>query len=217
MSTSVVHASESIDGQKLMHRATIEGMQFTLLRDEDAPNLRKLQTPDGKLKWLEKRVDFALIKPCQKAMREAQDNDLGLVLMTGICAGISAASTFLHGRQPNKQGENKKFFVNFLTHYMDPDLCGQCGTGTTWHNWLYSHLRCSLSHAFVIDRGGFDFDLPAYVNSHCEEPKIDARRFLDDFKAGWKKYLNEIRGPNATDLRDKFTRRWDELFRPEVS
>jgi len=125
-------------------------------------------------------------------MAEAETNYMGLILITALCAGISAAGTFLRGKRATKRGEDKEFFVNFIARYMDPVLRDRYPNGGTWASWLYHHVRCGLSHRFAIDEGGVDLGLKNYVFLTPSGPELDPRHLLDDFAVGWFKYLSEV-------------------------
>ncbi|OLB41102.1 MAG: hypothetical protein AUH11_00360 [Acidobacteria bacterium 13_2_20CM_57_17] len=89
-------------------------------------------------------------------------NDLGLILATAICAGISAASTFYAGREA-KRGEDKRFFTGFVTRYMQ--LPSQKPNHRiVWVEWLYKDVRCGLAHNFTIMHGGIEYQIsPLYT------------------------------------------------------
>src|SRR5690242_20737142 len=121
----------------------IDGTNYTLLKDYDTGKYKYL-TFVGKTTYLKERVNLIIIQPCERANKSALKTNLGLIVVTGICAGISAASTFLHGRPANKRGEDHKFFTEFVRTYMDPILQQQQSLmhRRTWTEWLYRHVRC---------------------------------------------------------------------------
>jgi hypothetical protein len=146
-------------------------------------------------------------------MRDAQANYLGLVLTTAICAGISAAGTFLAGKRATKSGDDKKFFVSFVTQYMDPVLQRRISSGPTWASWLYHQVRCGLAHGFTIESGGIELGIKGYVAMTQSGPEIDPQGLLDDFAAGWSKYLDDVRiAGEHSGLGTKFSARFRDVF-----
>jgi len=205
-------------------RAEIEGLPFSLLRDADKQHLQQL-TFIGKIEWLKARVNLVLISPLRSALNSWEQDQLGMVLVTGLCAGISAASTFLKGRRPRpRQETDRDFFLDFVRLYMAPvepvlnaapNVTHWVGRpAATWAEWLYLYVRNGLAHAFTIEQGGFHHGLPALIDdSDPAEPVIDAARLLDAFERGWTAYLNDVRTHGEQSLLGRaFTTRWDDLF-----
>ena len=196
-------------------RAKIGRHECTLLLDEDRSILPQL-TFGGKVDWLDARVKFALIDPCRAAMRDWHKNDMGLILVTSICAGISAASRFYTCPLPRGKGADKKAFVCFLTKWVGAkfgeEVPGE--NSLTWADWLYFNVRCGLAHAFTVEMGGFDIGMsdPLKLDSQ-QRPKVDAEDLLRAFEEGWGNYLAAVRrqGPRGP-MGERFERRWDEVF-----
>jgi hypothetical protein len=190
----------------------IDGQEYSLFRDYDQGKFHFLSDA-GRVTYLEARVRLILVGPCQSTMKDAQTNYLGLVLTTAICAGISAASTFLKGRRASKKGEDKQFFVDFVTQYMDAVLISRLPGGHTWASWLYHDVRCGLAHNFTIETGGIEVGLTRYVQITGSGPQIEPQKFLDDFEMGWSKYLQDVRkGGIHSSLGAKFNTRFLEVF-----
>jgi hypothetical protein len=194
----------------------IDGHRFHLLRDRDQGNFHRLSFA-GKITYLEKRVDGILISPCRREFIRAipERSATGMILVTAVCAGISAAGTFLKGRQAQQRGEDGRFFKHFIATYMNPIL-GYRGPASfsSWADWLYKDVRCGLAHNFTILTGGMKLeDIGGYVRIANHGPEIHAPTFLEDFATGWATYLAAVRssGPNG-DLGRKFARRFHEIF-----
>jgi hypothetical protein len=189
----------------------IDGQEYTLLKDYDKGKYCGLTFP-GKVTYLRNRVDFILLHPCKLAMVDAM-NGQGLILTTAICAGISAASTFLKGmRAPS--GSDKEFFMAFVKKYMDKRLQQQISIlRITWADWLYKDLRCGLSHDFTIHRGGIE-ENPQYIVEHkAYGPEICPSQLLADFARGWSKYLDDVKHDGPTkNLGLLFQKRFDNVF-----
>jgi len=190
----------------------IDNQDYSLFRDYDKGKFHFLSY-EGRIEYLAARVRLSLTDPCEACMAEAETNYMGLILTTAICAGISAAGTFLRGKRASKKGEDKKFFVAFIARYMDPVLKEKYPHGGTWASWLYHRVRCGLSHGFAIDEGGIELGLDSYVSSTSNGPELDPRRLLKDFTAGWSQYLQEVRaGGEQSDLGRRFKTRFDAVF-----
>jgi len=189
----------------------IDGHEYTLLRDYDKSKYQHLSF-NGKVTYLSARVELILLRPCKSAMSAAavEDGGTGLILTTGICAMISAASTFLKGTQTS--GQDKQAFLEFIGKYM-PCLNDTIRSlGITWAEWLYRDVRCGLAHGFTIERGGIENGLN-YLEETQHGPEISLSRLLEDFAKGWSNYLADVErdGPN-NGLGQLFQRRFDEVF-----
>lgn len=198
-----------------MPPVVIDGWQFKLLRDEDQGNFHRLSF-GGKVTYLERRVDGILISPCRVAMVDAIATDIGLILVTAICAGISAAATFLKGTRARRGGEDEQFFADFINQYMHPVLMSPGPTGrSNWAQWLYKDVRSGLAHSFTIESGGMKLqDIGGYVKNDPRRPEIHTPTLLGDFERGWLRYLADVRsGGETSDLGQQFRRRFDEVFR----
>jgi hypothetical protein len=190
----------------------IDGQQYTLLRDYDKGKYHFL-TFKGKITYLRNRVEFILLNPCKSAMANATQSNLGLVLTTATCAGISAASTFLKGKRAQKKGDDRKFFIAFVNQYMDSRLQKPISSlKVTWADWLYADLRCGLAHNFTICRGGIE-ESTNYLEETVHGPEICPLRLLEDLAAGWSKYLDDVErdGPSK-GLGRLFQNRFDKVF-----
>ncbi len=190
----------------------IDGIEYTLLRDYDqAKGIYKHLTFDGKITYLDSRVQKILTRPCAAAMNTALKTDLGLILTTAICAGISAAGTFLSGGRV--RGKDKQYFLSFVKIYMDPVLQNPVAGDTTWADWLYGHVRCGLAHSFAIDLGGVEFEISEYVELKRCGPEISPAHLLADFAQGFLRYLQDVRNSGPTGkLGADFEKRFEKIF-----
>jgi hypothetical protein len=202
-----------------MQPIEIDGHAFELLRDRDQGDFHRLSFA-GKVTCLEKRVEGILIDPCRREFARAipERTATGLVLVTAVCAGISAASTFLNGRQA-PPGQDGHYFKGFITAYMNPTLDSAGPTGfTSWADWLYKDVRCGLAHNFTILTGGMQLENAcSYVRMASHGPEIHAPTFLDDFASGWATYLAAVRSSANGDLGRRFQDRFDQIFRDQPS
>jgi hypothetical protein len=189
----------------------IDGIDFTLLADYDAGKYRQLSFV-GKTTYLHERVQKILIRPCREAMKSSVNTDLGLILTTGICAGISTAGTFLRGRRAKRPGEDRKLFEALARKYMDiARVAPRPRVG--WVKWLYTDLRCGLAHAFTIQSCGIEFEAKGYAERKSYGLELNPVELLEGFARAVSKYLDDVRraGPRY-GLGAKFENRFDEIF-----
>ena len=190
----------------------IDGAEFTLLKDYDKGKFHLLSF-EGKIIYLDNRVRRVLVDPCREAMRTALKTDLGLILATAVCAGISAAGTFLRGRRAKKRGEDRLFFIDFVSEYMALTKQKPEPPGTHWAEWLYSHVRCGLAHNFAIETGGVEYEAKSYTEIKSYGPEISPLELLEDFARGWMSYLEAVRSHGkGVGLGQLFEGRFDQVF-----
>ncbi len=193
------------------------GVDYSLLKDYDKGKYSHLLF-DEKVEYLRARVQFILTEPCRAIVAKAALKDgtplgnLGLILATAICAGISAAGTYLKGqRAPSRQ--DQQYFTDFVCAYMDPVLQNPNSTRMTWAQWLYKEVRCGLAHAFVIENGGIEYEVQNYVADKPFGPEINPSNLLEDFAKGWDKYLGDVSNAGrGVGLGAPFERRFDKVF-----
>jgi hypothetical protein len=193
-----------------MKLTRIGAHDYTLYRDYDRGKFAALDLA-GRVRYMEARVNRDLIKPCRLALSLSDKMHVGLLIPTLVCSGISAASTFLNGRRAGR-GEDKTFFLQFVASYLDDIFRNPTDE---FAQWLYSDVRCGLSHSFSLERGSIEGrDIGGYIELHTttREPQIDQHRFLDDFASGWRTYLDQTRANPGSDLCSKFEARFSELF-----
>jgi hypothetical protein len=195
----------------------IGGIDYTLYRDYDRGNFRHLDL-DGKVAYMRARVDIALVQPCKVALTVADRVHVGLIVATIVCAGISAGSTFQHGRQATR-GQDRAYFATFVRDYMHPCLQGPLADPNDrrvmcWSDWMYYRLRNGLAHGFVIEFGGLDRVQNAYVGAggRFGEPIMDLPTLVDDFDAGWNGMLDQILQDPASQLANNFAMRFLQIF-----
>lgn len=191
----------------------IDGVECTLLRDYDQEHkIYHHLSFDGKVKYLHGRIEMILLKPARTAMKEALRTDLGFILTTAICAGISAAGPFLKGRRAPPR-KDQQYFLDFVKAYMDPVLQDSIKPGLTWAEWLYGKVRCGLAHGYAIEYGGVEFEVPNYVLVKTCGPEMNPEHLLEDFAKGLSKYLQDVAKSGPTgDLGSKFEKRFIEIF-----
>jgi hypothetical protein len=129
-----------------------------------------------------------------------------------------AASTFENGRRA-PQGQDRNYFVGFVQHYMDAIFTQQAGDpnqpNDTYADWLYRHVRCDLSHGFVLEWGRIEGrQLSARILPHpkSKEPQIDQHWLLENFASGWNTYLTGVSAGTGRDIAVNFEARFDQLF-----
>jgi hypothetical protein len=189
----------------------IDGVSYTLLKDYDKGKYKHL-TFCGKVSYLDARVARILINPCREAMNSESKGDLGLILATAVCAGISAASTFLHGQRAPR-GKDKQYFLKFVRRYMNPVLQNIGPSRKTWATWLYEHVRCGLAHSFAVETGGIEYEVSSYVDLKPYGPEVDPSQLLEDFARGWQAYLRDVRhGGVSSALGASFDCRFSQVF-----
>ncbi len=191
---------------------TIGGIEYHLFKDYDTRDgkFRHLSFM-GKVTYLEERVKKILLEPCHKGMQGELRDHLALILVTGVCAGISAASTYYKGK--DSRSDNKIFFVDFVNRFMGPVLQTTGPKGMPWSEWIYRDLRCGLAHNFTVMFGGIEYSASPYVQLMAHGPQINPERFLQDFDNAWTSYLLIVRqGGCDSDEGKKFQSRFDKVF-----
>lgn len=196
------------------HDIYLNGILHSLFLDENRGRFRYLRF-DDKVDWIRARVQLILIDPCREALKEAETNYLGLVAATAICAGISAAGSFMHGDLEQWRGKKVRDsdrFKRFIKTYMTGPK--EQMPKKLWAVWLYSKVRCGLAHGFTIEEGGIDVALDQYVRRQQNGPQMNPNRLLEDFDAAWGTYLDHVRarGPRSA-LGRRFRERFDSIYR----
>lgn len=190
---------------------TIDGYEYTLLKDYDKGQYRHLSF-DGKVTYLSARVNLILLDPLRKTAPYLLENSLGLVMTTAVCAGISAAGTYLKGQQAPR-GKDRVYFLDFVRDYMDARLQEPIVGYKIWAEWLYDDVRCGLSHAFAIKNGGIEVQVTNYLELKQCGPEIHPVEFLEDYARGWSKYLGQLRElGQGHRLGASFVKRFGEVF-----
>jgi hypothetical protein len=193
---------------------TICGQDYKLYVDYDRGKYHYLDLP-CKVTCMRARVDRDLVRPCRLGLRYQDRVAVGRLVPGLICAGISAAGTFLDGTR----GNDRVLFVNFVRGYMHHDLqtplvCPADPRVTDYADWLYKYVRCGLAHGFALEWGHIENSLViAYVGiSTSGQPQINQDELVEDFAREWNRYLDAVRAAPADPLALKFGRRFDEIF-----
>jgi hypothetical protein len=168
---------------------------------------------------MEQRVERDLIRPCRFMLQSQSCVAVGLLVPALICAGISAASTLLHG---NRAGRNQdhRFFVEFVRRYMHADLRQPLHYPTDprvtdYADWLYRNVRCGLSHAFALEWGHIEGPsvLATYTGqSAAGQPQVNQNELVEDFARGWGQYLGAVSADPASVKGGNFEKRFDQVF-----
>jgi hypothetical protein len=194
------------------------GHDFTLYVDYDRGNFGRLDL-SGKVTYMHARVERDLIQPCRLAVKVSDRVAVGLLVPGLICSGISAASTFLHGRRAQRPGEDARFFKTFVRDYMHQELVQQLACPDrrvkNYIDWLYHNVRCGLSHSFALEWGHIEGpNLGAYValSAATQQPSINQNEFVEDFARGWTRYLGQVAAAPNDQTAVKFQQRFDAVF-----
>jgi hypothetical protein len=202
----------------LAAEVSICGQKYTLYVDYDRSKFHYLDLP-GKVTYMRKRVNRDLVGPCRLALRHQRRLAVGLVVPAAVCAGISAASTFLNGDRAERR-QDQTVFVNFVRQYMAPDFQRPQKHPndpriSNFADWLYCNVRCGLSHGFDLEWGHIEsrHSLQTYLGiSTMRQPQINQDQLLKDFARGWNRYLDEVAASPASQLAQKFERRFNAVF-----
>lgn len=172
----------------------------------------------GKIEYMRARVHRDLIRPCRLALRYQDRVAVGLLVPGLVCAGISAAATFLNGARA-RRARDQAIFVDFVRDYMHPDLQQPLTHPTdqnvsTYADWLYRYVRCGLAHGFALEWGHIEnFRLGAYINrSAAGQPQINQDELVEDFARGWSRYLDAVNIAPTGPLARNFEIRFDAVF-----
>ena len=197
------------------HHINLHGIRHSLFLDENRGKFQHLKTLDDKIKYIRTRVQLVLFGPCRAVLKEATTNYLGLVVATAICAGISAAGSFMYGDLPKWRGKpvrDADRFKGFVKKYMQGPR-GQMSK-VAWADWLYKSVRCGLAHGFTIEEGGIEIALNEYVRQRRDGPQMNPMRLLDDLDLAWLADLDDVRneGPQSA-LGRRFLERFDAIYK----
>lgn len=185
-----------------MRYMIISGHDYTLYVDYDRGHFGRLAGVADKVSYMSARVERDLLQPCRLALRFQESVAVGLLVPGLVCSGISAAASFLYGRQAGG-GEDGTFFKAFVRRFMRHDLQAVLAHPADrrvndYADWLYHYVRCGLSHSFALIWGHIEGrnSMTAYVDLDpaTHQPRINQDRLLDDFAQGWNNYLLEVDG-----------------------
>jgi hypothetical protein len=132
------------------------GHDYRLYVDYDRGEFHRLDLP-GKVAYMRARVERDLIRPCRLAIRVQSRVAVGLLVPGLVCAGISAAGTFLNGARAGPR-QDRTVFLRFVRQYMHADFQRPLANPndksvSIYADWLYGYIRCGLSHAFALEWG----------------------------------------------------------------
>ena len=145
----------------------IGAIDYTLSRDEDRGKFWNLDFK-GRVEYMRLRVARFLIEPCRDLLKISDDVQVGLIVPTVLCAGISAASTFQQGQQA-PPGQDQNNYLTFISSHMDAALQADQGNGRTWAQWMYSQLR-HLPRLVETSEGKADHGLRRHFRGDFDSP-----------------------------------------------
>lgn len=175
--------------------------------------LSELNTEEEKISWFEGRVNQILINPLEELRHIWQGNTniqcLNLGVMTLLCCGIEALSTFYL-----QKGESGKKFKKFSEHYMSSDFKKTDPEGKKYSSHLWDDFRCGLAHGFSIEKGGILEETDRYIRFDDEKGLgIDLWHFFEDFKRAFKAYINDLRkAEKGSMIVTNFLARFNQIF-----
>jgi hypothetical protein len=190
----------------------IDGRDWTLFKDYDWQHYSNLSL-QGKIEYLEKRVQLILIDPLEEVKRRSltkvTDEYYWLCLVTLVCCAIEATGAYLVGRDrksAKKKKANFKAFESFIQQYMP--------IYNPFVEDLWKYFRNGLAHGFCIIKGGIELGLlkPAQRDANIGV-QINADEFLDNFKKGFSNYIKDLRSqPLNSRVIKKFEKTWCWVF-----
>lgn len=176
-------------------RVKIEGLWFSLMRDIDQRNLRKL-LPHGRVTWLHERIKFTILNPIDHMLPTSPKSDMwnertyGLFLIvTVICCAIEGMGSFL---MPRYTRPGKKFDA-FAHRYL------RIPKPVTTIPWLWHGVRNALAHSLCIIEGGLNGPKQPYIKRSKDGPLMDVWKFYADFKRGVDSYFRDLSHSKLTD------------------
>jgi hypothetical protein len=184
----------------------IDGRDWTLFKDYDKPKYIYLSL-QGKIQYLEKRVQLILIDPLeeikQRSLAKNTDEYYWLCLVILACCGIEATGAYLIGK--DNQGRNKEAFTTFIKKYMKAHA--------RYRDDLWKYFRNALAHGFCIEKGGIELKLPKPAQKIHGIVKINADEFFDEFTKAFFEYISSLRQTKRkTKLLKNFEKTWDWIF-----
>ena len=178
-----------VDGEDM--DVIIEGMRFTLQRDYDLAQLRRLSL-EGRIEWLRRRVNYVVLTPLRLMMPAklgellwSKDCNGVMLLVTLIALSIEALSQFAF---PGLQGDRfNKFCMRFL-------FSSQLKNRSDRLAWLWQKVRNGLVHNLAILEGGIEL---RRGHRYCfrrtqHGVEMDPTVFLDRFDMGCKRFFANL-------------------------
>ena len=194
--------------------------KWTYYPDIDAKNGVRLRTIEKKIKYLEGRIQKIVVVPVDEffLLRESNENirHLNLAIFGVICDAIVGLSEFLptpRGKpkpQGKKDSEGKLRFLQFAMEYLYPsDHCRH-----QYAEKLWKDFRNPMAHGFHIRNGSIEDDpnLHFAYDSEHKTLSLHLEGFFNDFKNGAKRFFDELKKPESTQLRIAFQKTFNGFF-----
>lgn len=210
-----------------MPNATIEGHDCTLFYDYDCYQngvLKKL-SPNGKIEWLERRMNMIFLEPMKtltdrnsdifKALEHpGRPSTAMLMVVSLLLNGMEALGSFLTENDeglPNKNYLRFDAFVKrYLTNWTMNVTTKQHGTKQL-SDILWKSYRNGLAHSFAILNAGIEPDANGgthHINSDVIQ--IDAWKLFDDLQNGITQLFKDVRADPVAQK--KFLRRFNIVY-----
>ncbi len=161
----------------------IEGHDYTLFKDLDAPFLSRLSFR-GRVRWFELRMRRLLVRPLdvlRPRRRGRTEADLSFLLVFGsvLFNGVEALGSFYRGKDGSL-----KTFSDFVRDFMDPIYRPHIRE-------LRDDFRNGLAHGLAVKNGGFEFLKGTYLRlDPARGVQIDPDFLLRDFKRALRTYFS---------------------------
>lgn len=175
--------------------------------------------PDERINYFEIRVRRVAVNPLRRIlateiMPDGDDSSALLIFGVSLCCAVEATGKFLIGGRPG----NQQRFTAFVDRYMAPDFQAVSIGGRRNVELVWKHFRNGLAHGFAVCHGGFEghppqplFRVATVCGHQCLE--LNPTRFLDDFVAGFERYLGDLRAAAPTaPLRRDFDHVFEDVF-----
>jgi hypothetical protein len=185
--------------------------------DYDRDKLPAL-TSEERIDYFEKRVFLVAVNPLQRILATeitpTDDSSALLIFGMAACCAIEALGKFLEGGR----GSNRHRFAAFVARYMTADFQQVQIASARNVEVVWKHFRNGLAHGFAVCHGGFEghpsepyFRLATVCGQDCLE--LNPTRFFDDFRAGFERYLGDLRAAADGDrLRRDFDCVFEDVF-----
>jgi len=172
--------------------------------DYDRDKLAALSA-DQRIDYFEKRVRLVVINPLRRILATeiivaGGESSAVLIFGVSLCCAIEATGKFLTGGK----GGNEQRFHAFLNRYMAPEFQSQRLGSMSYGQALWLHFRNGLAHGFAVRHGGFEgtaqqpyFLVRSISGYACLE--VNPTLLLNDYFAGFERYLSDLRGAPAGD------------------
>lgn len=158
---------------------------------------------DDKIIIYERQVIDWFLKPAQNLIRYRNRNKGFIALM--ICLSyIEGVEQYRQGRHSN--GQSRIFFIDSMNRIY-PNRFSQQDLGD-----LYREARCGLFHnGMVQGRIIINNSFPNSLNFNNGDVEISPLKFLRDIRSDFQNYIQDLRNPNNTQLRNNFNSMFSNL------